>query len=921
MKKLLLIVLITMSVLSSAVSAREVSIEERITGLYVAYFNRAGDQEGVNWWKGLGEEAEAEGNSASEVLKELSFNFSQHPSFARAYGDMDNQEFVEAVYRNTLGREGDAPGVAYWSGRLNLPLSDPNYLSRSDFVSIFVEAALTFNRDDPQYEGLSQEDLDAAQLRQDLITNKVEAALAFTHQLGNLSNVEDNQNPESDPAYLASIKIISEVTEKHETVEDVLAFLSSIANSVDPIDDIIEAAHISISDIIKEFDVSGENPIIEDGKIRIAFSSYSLETGEDKNFTMIQKPLSVMSVDQNLDEPVEMTEQVYDLTLEGQKEFIDPVEMTFPFDTRLLADTEEMAAGVISEYYNTETNETESVDYQVNEVNGTITIMTNHFSRYVIRTIKGTAKKGPFKVIKDHTRYAQIIDVDPYYPLIHSNEASEIIGEAFENDMEGGDKAYEAAFGEANNLLGFGASGNTIVGSAYSSTLLTNLTEAFNKVGAIAAIVQAGIDFQKGDTQALYTNLLKNGVYNTVNFIGSSALQLAFVGVFAIDYSINSFASEAWDGSNAKWHAVYQHCYHKHFDKSTREWYKLFYWTWHDAAYSDDPQDMSTIQTRISQIILDNVWGVWNNLSASSLSECVDDLGYTNLGGLNTDIKTSLALAKRAELVAALEPVFLRLQRPVNYKMREDYRKQLTLFKAYLNQFVQVQISETVVDGELSKYAGYKVRFAPLNEDTNASMWTGTLPMTASPAIQTRFTLLGHLQAGSPYRLEVFKPEDDPDTDAPVKTIEFTISLPQVVIELGEGVSGGVPTNLQSCPAKQDGAGGLIVDQTHHMLYANLEGDAWWDTKDAISRSTKNYFTCTYSDFQNELYYADYIEEGRFVRSEEWYNSSLPGRPAKIKYLYDFRNGFWERYDWSSIYNEETEETEWIYEKTGSGSL
>jgi hypothetical protein len=231
-------------------------------------------------------------------------------------------------------------------------------------------------------------------------------------------------------------------------------------------------------------------------------------------------------------------------------------------------------------------------------------------------------------------------------------------------------------------------------------------------------------------------------MYNTVNFVGSSALQLAFVGVFAIDYSINAFANEAWDGSNAKWHAVYQHCYHKHFEKRAREWYKLFYWTWHDAAYSHDPQDMSTVQTRISQIILDNVWGVWNTLSASNLSECVDDLGYTNLGGLNTDIKSSLALAKRAELVAALDPVFLRLQRPVNYKMREDYRKQLTLFRTYLNQFVDVQIVETVGDGELSKYAGYRIRFAPLNEAVNTSLWTGMLSNTASPSSHTRFSLL-----------------------------------------------------------------------------------------------------------------------------------------------------------------------------------
>ena len=216
-------------------NAREVTFEAKITGLYVAFFNRAADEGGLTYWTQKGNTAQQNGDTVSNVLKELAAGFAQHPSFTRAYGDMDNQEFVEAVYRNTLGREGDAQGVSYWTGLLN------GGMSRSDFVSIFVEAALTFDRNDPQYADLSEEDLNAAQLRQDLISNKVEAALAFTHQLGVLSNVsEEHQNdPENDPAYLASIKIISGVTEENSTVETVLSFLESIENREDSIDIIL----------------------------------------------------------------------------------------------------------------------------------------------------------------------------------------------------------------------------------------------------------------------------------------------------------------------------------------------------------------------------------------------------------------------------------------------------------------------------------------------------------------------------------------------------------------------------------------------------------------------------------------------------------------------------------------------------------
>jgi hypothetical protein len=229
MQKLLLIILLITNLLAINIKAKEVTLEEKITGLYIAFFNRAADEEGLTYWKNKGEEAKTNGKDVSDVLKLLAFQFAQHPSFDRAYGDMVNQTFVEAVYRNTLGREGDAQGVAYWTALLY------NGLSRSDFVSIFVEAALTFDRNDPQYATLSEEELDAAQLRQNLLANKVEIALQFTYQLGESTNIPEDNNakPEETPAYIASIKIISEVNEQPESVQIVKSFLDYIQTSTE----------------------------------------------------------------------------------------------------------------------------------------------------------------------------------------------------------------------------------------------------------------------------------------------------------------------------------------------------------------------------------------------------------------------------------------------------------------------------------------------------------------------------------------------------------------------------------------------------------------------------------------------------------------------------------------------------------------
>jgi len=229
LKKQLLIPIASI-MLSGTLYSAEVTLEEKISGLYVAFFNRAADESGLTYWSKKGESAKQNGESVSDVLKQLSLGFAAHPSFERAYGSLDNKAFIESIYRNTLGKDGDSQGVDYWSKLLS------SGMSRSDFVSTFVEAALTFESTDLQYANLSPEDLKSAQLRQDLLANKVEVALEFTQKLGLQTNVTDNSNPESDPAYLASIEIISGITEDRATAEKKLVYLNdTIETKKDPI--------------------------------------------------------------------------------------------------------------------------------------------------------------------------------------------------------------------------------------------------------------------------------------------------------------------------------------------------------------------------------------------------------------------------------------------------------------------------------------------------------------------------------------------------------------------------------------------------------------------------------------------------------------------------------------------------------------
>ncbi len=234
MKKIFIAISLLFSLTITSANAVEVTVEEKITGLYVAYFNRAADQEGLTYWTTTADNVAKEGGDVSSVFKTLSGGFATHPTFTTTYAHLNNEEFVAAIYRNSLGRDGDAEGIAYWTDLLD------SGMIRSDMVATFVELSMVTDLTPENYPSLSTEELAAAQLRQDLITNKVTVALAFTHQLGTLSNVVDSDNPESDPAYIASIKIISGVTEVKVTVTCVLDFFESIIGKNDLVGQINE---------------------------------------------------------------------------------------------------------------------------------------------------------------------------------------------------------------------------------------------------------------------------------------------------------------------------------------------------------------------------------------------------------------------------------------------------------------------------------------------------------------------------------------------------------------------------------------------------------------------------------------------------------------------------------------------------------
>lgn len=86
----------------------------QLSELYVAYFGRAPDADGLAYWA-----AEMDGGIMS--YDDIAANWSsEQQEFTDIYGeDVSNDDFIAQVYQNVLGRVPDADGLAYWSGEMS----------------------------------------------------------------------------------------------------------------------------------------------------------------------------------------------------------------------------------------------------------------------------------------------------------------------------------------------------------------------------------------------------------------------------------------------------------------------------------------------------------------------------------------------------------------------------------------------------------------------------------------------------------------------------------------------------------------------------------------------------------------------------------------------------------------------------------
>jgi alpha-tubulin suppressor-like RCC1 family protein len=98
-----------------------------ITRLYFATYLRVPDAGGHAFWNVR--------PLSGQVLSQTAAQFASAPEFVQRYGNLGDRAFVEQLYRNILGREGDAGGVNYWTGEV-----EGRRITRGNLLLAFSES-------------------------------------------------------------------------------------------------------------------------------------------------------------------------------------------------------------------------------------------------------------------------------------------------------------------------------------------------------------------------------------------------------------------------------------------------------------------------------------------------------------------------------------------------------------------------------------------------------------------------------------------------------------------------------------------------------------------------------------------------------------------------------------------------------------
>jgi hypothetical protein len=444
----------------------------------------------------------------------------------------------------------------------------------------------------------------------------------------------------------------------------------------------------------------------------------------------------------------------YDVHITNITELDGFIEITLNYNSSKIPSGMSASQALTCMYYNESTSNWEPIPHMIDEQNKQMTVYTPHLSIFAPGVVRNKVEPDPMMKIQHVS-----------FPSGNMMEESEVIETLNRYGGGGGGsttgQGLVAGWEFVNEWFGIAAQVSTFAENALEVGALSGCNQIVTEIGIGFALIQAAIDYSSGKKDKAVLELTKNvGNYVTLKIFSTTAMNVAFVGVFAIDYSLNKFATTAISGRNQ----IYIDAYSLYYQEKRKNekinsvwWYKKLKGL---ARKSKNPAESGDL---VKKFLTDYVWEFWKDETtvAAYMDRVTKGHGFTGGGGLNEKLKTDISNNQLAEIVHVLNEtgIFERIIKELRIEAQGRLYDQLCIVKDKLNIEYKIKViakpdpdSPEYKDIEVS---GLDVRFVVSNP-THTDLWKGTT--NSDGEMDFKCTALGYVDAGAPVVVEIDVP-------------------------------------------------------------------------------------------------------------------------------------------------------------------
>ena len=245
-------------------------------------------------------------------------------------------------------------------------------------------------------------------------------------------------------------------------------------------------------------------------------------------------------------------------------------------------------------------------------------------------------------------------------------------GENFKTDsvsINSKAEAIELAWGSMNSNLGWATQGHSYVSFVKEAPFLEVIGNQLGNVGTGFAIIDIAKNMSQGKDLKAGLGAIKLVSGWAIGKLATLGTQVAGIGTFFIDYSLNALAKETFATQQKAFEKAYE-AYYESEGKTVYEWYNEFKSV--IVEYSDSPEQVNVvINKKIDKYVKD----IWDDYAAfEGYLATAKGHGWGADAGLNDTVKAQLEANHKVKLGQTLKSA---MNRALHWIETEAYNERL----------------------------------------------------------------------------------------------------------------------------------------------------------------------------------------------------------------------------------------------------